>query len=215
MSSLQLPSCMPSLCHPCQQAKSKKPPFVSSSSCSSKPFQVLFMDVWGPSPILSNDGYRFYLLTVDDFTRYTWLFSLQQRSQVFDTFVHFKSIVQNMFSTKIIPVQTDEGKEFVNRRFCTLFSMNGIQHRLSCPYTPEHMVLVEQKHRHVVETGLALLATSSRPKTFWVEAFQTTVYLINSMPTKVLIISLLLNASQVVLLTIHFLRFLVVRAIPI
>lgn len=56
----------------------------------------------------------------------------------------------------------------------------------SCPYTPEHMGLVERKHQHVVETSLALLATSSLPKTFSVEAFQTTVYLINNMPTKVL-----------------------------
>ena len=40
--------------------------------------------------------------------------------------------------------------------------------------------------RHLVETGLALLATTSLPLQFWLYAFHTTTYLINRLPTKVL-----------------------------
>lgn len=35
------------------------------------------MDVWGPSPMLSHDGYHYYLSIVDTFSRYTWLFPLR------------------------------------------------------------------------------------------------------------------------------------------
>jgi hypothetical protein len=44
----------------------------------------------------------------------------------------------------------------------------------------------ERRHRHIVETGLALLTHASLPLSFWSQAFSTTVYLINRMPTKTL-----------------------------
>lgn len=82
---------------------------------------------------------------------------------MFDTLVQFKSIGENLLSTKIISVQTDEGKEFVNRRFQNLFSSSSITHQLACPYTPEQMGSIECKHYHMVETGLALFPTGSVP----------------------------------------------------
>src|SRR5581483_5246032 len=44
--------------------------------------------------------------------------------------------------------------------------------------------LVERRHRHVVETGLTLLAQSHVPQRFWHFAFDTAVYLINRMPSR-------------------------------
>ena len=42
--------------------------------------------------------------------------------------------------------------------------------------------LAERKHRHIVETGLALLFHANVPLKFWVDAFLTRVYLINRLP---------------------------------
>lgn len=57
-------------------------------------------------------------------------------------------------------------------------------HRLSCPHTSEQNGIVERRHRHVVETGLTLLAQSNVPKRFWDFTFETVVYLINRMPSR-------------------------------
>lgn len=59
----------------------------------------------------------------------------------------------------------------------------GITHRFSCPYTSKQNGLVERKHRHIVETGLSLLAHASMPFSYWEYAFSTAVYLINRLPT--------------------------------
>jgi len=59
------------------------------------------------------------------------------------------------------------------------FKERGIYSQHSCPYTPEENGVVERKNWHVLETTLALLDTSNVPKIFWVEAIQTSVYLIN------------------------------------
>jgi len=54
------------------------------------------------------------------------------------------------------------------------------------PHTPELNGYSERRHRHIVETGLALLTHASLPLSFWPQAFSTAVYLINRMPTKTL-----------------------------
>ncbi|RVW33283.1 Retrovirus-related Pol polyprotein from transposon RE1 [Vitis vinifera] len=63
---------------------------------------------------------------------------------------------------------------------------SGIHHQLSCPYTPAQNGRVERKHRHVTETGLALLFHSHLSPRFWVDAFSTATYIINRLPTPLL-----------------------------
>lgn len=63
-------------------AKSHKLPFARSESVSSEPFELVHMDVWGPSPVPSNKGFRYYLLVIDDYTRYSWLFPLHYSLQI-------------------------------------------------------------------------------------------------------------------------------------
>jgi hypothetical protein len=65
-------------------------------------------------------------------------------------------------------------------------SRNDIGHRISCPHTPQQNWAAERKHRHIVETGLAPLHESGVPTPFWDVAFETAVYIINILPTKLL-----------------------------
>ena len=70
-----------------------------------------------------------------------------------------KTQVENQLNTKIKIFQSDWGSEFRSLDF--LFTQHGIIHRLSCPYTSDQNGIVERKHRHIVDTGLTLLAQSS------------------------------------------------------
>ncbi|GKB85873.1 retrovirus-related pol polyprotein from transposon RE1 [Tanacetum coccineum] len=91
-----------------------------------------------------------------------------------------------MFSRSIKIFQSDGGTEFVNTHVRDFFTDKGIQHRISCPYTPQQNGRAERKHRHSTETGLALLFNAYAPVTFWVDAFATAAYIINRVPSVVL-----------------------------
>lgn len=143
-------------------------------------------DIWGPSAVATPSGFRYYLLLVNDFSRYSWLNLLKQKSDVFSVFTKFRTQVENFLSTNIKCLRTDGGGEFINGRFIGFLSGCGILHQFVCPCTPAQNVVVERKHRHVVETVVALLHTASMPLRFWGEAALTVVYLINRMPTSVL-----------------------------
>ena len=60
----------------------------------------------------------------------------------------------------------------------------GISHRVSCPHTHQQNGTAERKHRHIVETGLTLLAHASVPLCYWNDAFATACFLINRLPSR-------------------------------
>ena len=174
-----------SVCHSCPLGKSHKLPFALSDSRSTHPLELVHSDVW-QSPILSYSGFRYFVIFVDDYSRYTWIFPLKLKSDVFNIFVKFKQLVENMLSTSIKSFQTDGGGEYLNKQFTAYLSTHGIFHRFSCPHHPEQNGLAERKHRHIVETGLTMLAHASMPLSYWAETFHTSVYLINRLPSHVL-----------------------------
>lgn len=86
--------------------------------------------------------------------------------------MQFQAHVERLLSHKIIHVQSDwGGGEYHNLN--AFFSKLGITHRVSCPHTHQQNGVAERKHRHIVETGLALLAHASVPFRFWSDAFST------------------------------------------
>ena len=99
-------------CDACKTSKSHKLPFAISIHKSSKPLELIHSNVWGPAPILSHFGFSYYVVFIDDFSKYTWLFPLRKKSDVLSTFTEFRKKVENQFSTIIVSFQSDWGGEF-------------------------------------------------------------------------------------------------------
>ena len=90
-----------SLCQICPKARQTRLPFHSSSSHTCKPFQLLDVDTWGPYVHTTNNGCKFFLTTVDDFTRITWVHLLIFKSDVVPILINFASYVQTQFQCSI------------------------------------------------------------------------------------------------------------------
>ena len=105
-----------------------KLPFPKHVMSSTSPLQLVHNDVWGPTPVTSVLGYKFYVNFVDDFTRFTWLFLLKHKYEVLTVFLHFKALVENQFRFKIQTLRTDGGGEYTNNHFKSFCLDNGIQH---------------------------------------------------------------------------------------
>lgn len=148
-----LPS--PSLCNTCQLAKSHRLPYSRNEHRSSHVLDLIHCDLWGPSPVKSNSGFLYYVIFIDDYSRFTWFYPLKFKSDFFDIFLQFQKFVENQYSSRIKVFQSDGGTEFTSTCFKTHLRNSGIHHQLSCPYTPAQNGRAERKHRHVTETGLA------------------------------------------------------------
>lgn len=150
-----------SFCDSCPLGKSIKLSFTLSNSISVAPLDLIHTDVWGPSPYPSIKGSLYYIVFLDDYSKYSWVYPLKLRSDVFDCFIKFQKLVENMFSRTIKSLQSDGAKEFLSSCFQSHLSLCGIFHRLSCPHTPKQNGASERKHRHIVDMGVTLMAHSS------------------------------------------------------
>jgi hypothetical protein len=173
-------------CNACLCNNSHKLSFSNSTIVSNKPLEIIFSDVW-TSPIFSTNGFKYYVIFIDHFTKYIWFYPLKNKSDVKEVFIKFKAIVEKHFNSTIKTLYSDNGGEYIS--LTDFLSTNGISHLTTPPHTPEHNGYSERRHLHIVETGLALLTHASLPLSYWTYAFATAVYLINRMPTPTLNLS--------------------------
>ncbi|CAI7847609.1 unnamed protein product [Closterium sp. NIES-53] len=64
-------------CLPCVEGRQRAAPHSSEFPPTTAPLQTLHMDVWGPAPVGGTDQEHYFLLIVDDYTRYTTVFPLR------------------------------------------------------------------------------------------------------------------------------------------
>nr|KYP70579.1 Retrovirus-related Pol polyprotein from transposon TNT 1-94 [Cajanus cajan] len=171
------------VCDVCHFAKQRKLPFSVSNSKTSRPFELLHLDLWGPYSIQTVNHQRYFLTIVDDYSRYTWVILLKNKSQTEQSLRHFSKLVDRQFHSKIKTIRTDNGPEFFLHSF---YQEEGIIHQTSCVETPQQNGRVERRHQTILNVARALLFQGNLPKSFWGFAVTHVVHLINKVPTQVL-----------------------------
>ena len=101
-----------------------------------QPLELLHMDLFGPTQVQSINHNRYVFVIVDDFSRYTWIFFLKNKSDTFDNFKVFVKRIQNIKTLKIKNIRSDHGGEFENLEFESFCEENGLKHEFSAPRTP-------------------------------------------------------------------------------
>lgn len=173
-------------CSVCILAKSHRVPYPLSLNKSMIPFALIHSDVWGPSPVTTYAGIRWFVTFVDDCTRMTWLYVMKHKSDVGPIFRVFHKMIQTLFSLPSKVFRSDNGGEYINSELSQFFQDIGMIHETSCSQTPEQNGVAECKNRHILEVARTLLIGASVPKQFWADAVIHAIYLMNRMPSRTL-----------------------------
>ena len=137
------------------------------------------MDLFGPITYISIGGNKYGLVIVDDFSRFTWLFFVHDKSKVQGIVKKLIRRAQNEFELKIKNVRSDNGSEFRNTNVEEFLDEEGIKHEFSAPYTPQSNGIVEKKNRMLIEAARTMLDEYKTPDIFWAEAVNTACHAIN------------------------------------
>ncbi|KAI0498664.1 hypothetical protein KFK09_019554 [Dendrobium nobile] len=168
------------LCDACQQGKQVKSSFHSIRDViTSRPLEILHMDLFGPVSTASLGGKNYGFVNVDDFTRFTWVRFLAHKNESFEEFKIFITWIQRKLGCEISTIHSDHGGEFQNDRFESFCQEIGIEHNFSAPRTPQQNGIAERKNRTLVEAARAMLAEYTLPRYFWAEAVNTACYVLN------------------------------------
>jgi transposase InsO family protein len=146
---------------------------------TNRPLELLHVDLFRPIAYISIDGSKYCLVIVDDYSRFTWVFFLQEKSQTQETLKGFLRRAQNEFGLRIKKIRSDNGMEFKNSQIEGFLEDEGIKHEFSSPYTPQQNGVVERKNRTLLDMARTMLDEYKTPDRFWAEAINTACYSIN------------------------------------
>ena len=159
------------LCSSCQAGKQVGNTHPKKSMMStSKAFELLHMDLFGPTQYTSIGGNKYGFVIVDDYTRYNWVFFLVDKSDVFAIFKSFVKGIHNEFETIIKRVRSDNGSEFKNTSINEQCDEFRIRHQFLAKYTPQSNDLVERKNRTLIDMVRSMLSEYNVSQSFWAKA---------------------------------------------
>ncbi|RVX23720.1 Retrovirus-related Pol polyprotein from transposon TNT 1-94 [Vitis vinifera] len=173
-------------CTSCQLGKQPALPFNNSESISNSIFELIHSDVWGPSPVASIGGSRYFVVFIDDYSHYSWIFPMKSHSEILPIYSNFAKMVETQFSKHIKTFRSDNALEYTQYAFQALLHSYGIVHHLTCPGTSQQNGRAKRKLRHILDTVRALLLSTKVPVPFWGEAGLHAVHAINRIPSAVI-----------------------------
>jgi hypothetical protein len=138
----------------------------------------------GPIEPATPGGKRYFLLVVDDYSRFMWIALLSTKDEALGAFRKIQAAAEAEKDLKLKALRTDRGGEFTSNSFASYCEDRGIKHFLTAPYTPQQNGVVERRNQTVVAMARSLLKSMGVPARFWGEAVVTVVYLLNRSPTK-------------------------------
>ena len=65
----------------------------NSTSTSSSFFGLVYFDIWSPSSTSTMGGSKYFMIFIDDYSRYTWLYLMKNRSELFSIYQTFANMI--------------------------------------------------------------------------------------------------------------------------
>jgi len=136
-------------------------------------------DIFGPQSPPSLVGSRYILTFIDDFSRYSKVYFLEQKSQTFEKFQEYKAYVEKQTSKTLKILRSDNGGEYINHEMLTFIRAEGIRHETTTSDTPEQNGVAERYNRTLLETMRSIMHAGGIPEKLWAEIADTAAYIQN------------------------------------
>jgi len=120
---------------------------------------------------------------IDDYTCYTIIYLLRQKSEAFEKFKQYKQMVENQKNKTIKVLRANNGGEYKSLEFTKFCEKYRILRQFTVPYTPQQNGVAERRNRTLVEAVITMLNDAKLPKVFWGEAVMIATYIQNQVPT--------------------------------
>ncbi|CAI7889685.1 unnamed protein product [Closterium sp. NIES-54] len=172
---------------PCVEGQQRAAPH-SSIPPTTAPLQTLHMDVWGPACISGQGRERYFLLVVDDYTRYTKVFPLRSKGPVADVLIPWLRAVhlqlREWFRTDlpVLRLHSDGGGEFSSdllRDFCR---EEGILQPFMLPDSPHHNGIAECRIDLFMKVARTSMIYAAAPHFPWPFAVRHAAHQLNLLP---------------------------------
>jgi len=165
------------------KCKTHQLPYKASTR-TSEVLEFIHSNICGPIETESLGGGKYFVTFIDDFSRYTEVAILQNRSEVLQAFKDYKRRVEKETGHHIKKLRTDNAGEYKSREFTNFLREEGISRQLSVEYTPQQNGVAERANRTLVEMSRCLLLQANLLKSLWGEMINTSTFIRNRCPSR-------------------------------
>ncbi|CAI7887034.1 unnamed protein product [Closterium sp. NIES-54] len=160
-------------CLPCVEGRQRAAPHSSSFPPKTAPLQTLHMDVWGPARVSGQGRERYFLLVVDNYTRYTTIFPMRSKGEVPDILIPWIRVVRLQLREQfkedlpVLRLHSDRGGEFFSdllRDFCR---GEGILQSFTLSASPQQNGIAERRIGLVMEVARTSMIHAAAPHFLW------------------------------------------------
>ncbi|CAI7834620.1 unnamed protein product [Closterium sp. NIES-53] len=175
-------------CVPCVEGRQRAAPHSSSFPPTEAPLQTLHMGVWGPARVRGQGHERYFLLVVDDYSRYTTVFPSRSKGEVPEVLIDWIRGARRKLSESfgsdlpVLRLHSDKGGGFSSdlmRAFCRL---EGIRHTFTLPASPQQNGIAERRIGMVMDVARTSMIHAAAPHFLWPFAVQYAAHQINLQP---------------------------------
>ncbi|CAI7860435.1 unnamed protein product, partial [Closterium sp. NIES-53] len=175
-------------CVPCVEGRQRAAPHSSLFPPTEAPLQTLHMDLWGPARVRGQGHERYFLLVVDDYSRYTTVFPLRSKGEVTEVLIDWIRGARRQLSESfvsdlpVLRLHSDRGGEFSSdllRAFCR---SEGICQTFTLPASPQQNGIAERRIGMVMDVARTSMIHAATPHFLWPFAVQYAAHQINLQP---------------------------------
>jgi hypothetical protein len=148
--------------------------------------EEIHSDVWGPSPVPSLGGRRYYVMFTNDFSHHTWLTTMRMKDEMLAAYKAYAAWLSTQYGAKIKWLHSDCGGKYTGEVFSRFLAEQGTEQRLTMHDTPQHNGVAESLNRRLMEHVHAFLIQVALPKSLWAEVAHFVIWLKNRSITHVL-----------------------------
>ncbi|CAI5972535.1 unnamed protein product [Closterium sp. NIES-64] len=172
-------------CLPCVEGRQRAAPHSSSFPPTEAPLQTLHLDVWGPARVRGQGHEGYFLLVVDDYTRYTTVFPLRTRGEVSDVLIswiraarlHLRKRFQSDFP--VLRLHSDRGGKFSSDLLAAYCAEHGIRETFTLPASPQQNGVFERRIGLIMEVARTSMIHAAAPHFLWPFAVQYATHQLN------------------------------------
>ncbi|CAI7773554.1 unnamed protein product, partial [Closterium sp. NIES-53] len=173
---------------PCVEGRQHAAPHSSSFPPTEAPLQTLHLDVWGPARVRGQGLERYFLLVVDDYTRYTTVFPLQRKGDVPDALIPWiratRLQLRERFQSDfpVLRLHSDRGGEFSSDLLAAFCAEHGIRQTFTLPASPQLNGVAERRIALVMEVARTSMIHVAAPHFLWSFAVRYAAHQLNLWP---------------------------------
>ncbi|CAI7777506.1 unnamed protein product, partial [Closterium sp. NIES-54] len=175
-------------CVPCVEGRQRTAPHSSSFPPTEAPLQTLHMDVWGPAHVRGQGHERYFLLVVDDYSRYNSVFRLRSKGAVLEVLIAWIRGARRKLSESfgsylaVLRLHSDRGGEFSSDLLIAFCRSEGIRQTFTLPVSPQQNGKAERRIGMVMDVARTSMIHAAAPHFLWPFAVQYAAHQINLQP---------------------------------